>query len=358
MSGARQIDVARAAGVSQATVSTVLGNGADLGRISEHTQRRVREVAHDLGYRIRRQPVPAPGAVGHDAPPLLGVHTFERMLPTSESNYYFEFLSGIEEQAGLSGANLLLFTAASRDHGTRSVYHGGSNSLASAAGSLLLGHRANRDDLMRLSLEGYPFVYVGRRELPDHSISYVGGDYRNAVGGIVGDLVTMGHRRFGYIGEETRDETQTERWEGYRDALERFGLPIDPPVYAAPSTLSAAVVDSARDAGTTVLLVESLSLLRVLVALTALRGIQIPDDLSVVLLVDDSPADLAPLRTWATLQIPRREIGRQAVRLLMSEVAGSDGSIERQLVLPCTWTLEGSTGPPSSRAAAGGPHRG
>lgn len=43
-------DVARAAGVSKATVSAVLNNKADTARISPTTQRRVREAVQHLGY--------------------------------------------------------------------------------------------------------------------------------------------------------------------------------------------------------------------------------------------------------------------------------------------------------------------
>ncbi|MER6924639.1 substrate-binding domain-containing protein, partial [Streptomyces spiralis] len=105
------------------------------------------------------------------------------------------------------------------------------------------------------------------------------------------DLVAMGHRRFAYIGEAERHEPQTDRWEGFAAALERFGLALPAPLYVAPQQLAGQWLDDALAAGTTVILVESVSLLVVLHAIVALRDLSVPEDLSVVLLVDHSPGE-------------------------------------------------------------------
>jgi transcriptional regulator with XRE-family HTH domain len=145
----RQADVAKAAGVSQSTVSMVMNGTADLGRISAGTQRRVMDAARRL-------------------------HTFEPIFPTSSRDYYFEFLRGIEEQAAAEGCNLVLFTAAPDESGVRRIFADDTNGLRQAAGSLLLGHHADREDLARLAYEGYPFVYVGHREVPGASAATTG----------------------------------------------------------------------------------------------------------------------------------------------------------------------------------------
>jgi len=340
-SASRQADVARAAGVSQSTVSMVMNGTADLGRISVDTQRRVLSAARRLQY----EPTGQRRAAVRATPHLLGVHTFEPIFPTSSRDYYFEFLRGIEEQAAAEGCNLVLFTASPNDEGVRRIYRDDTNGLQQAAGSLLLGHHADRDDLARLAAEGYPFVYVGHREVPGAEISYVGGDYRTATGQIVDDLVALGHRTFAYLGEETRDEPQVDRWTGFAGALERFDLPVPKPVFDHPSGLTTGWLDEALTAGTTVVLVESVSLLRILLAMARLRGLAIPGDLSVVLLVDDAANDLGPA-SLATLQIPRNAMGRRAVRLLTNLLTDPDGDYDRQILLPCAHSLEGTVGPP------------
>ena len=239
----RQADVAREAGVSQSTVSQVLGGGGDLTRISPETQRRVISAARQLRYRPSAQQRRA--VERRQAPLLLGVHTFEPIFPTSARDYYFAFLQGIEEQSGVEGCNLVLFTAARDEGGVRRIYRDDVNGLGQAAGSILLGHRAHMDDLARLAADGHPFVYVGRREVPGADIAYVGGDYRSTTGRILDDLVAMGHRTFAYLGEAVRHEPQADRWAGFSTALDRFGLPVPRPLYVAPDQLARAASSQA-----------------------------------------------------------------------------------------------------------------
>jgi DNA-binding LacI/PurR family transcriptional regulator len=181
--------------------------------------------------------------------------------------------------------------------------------------------------------------------VPDEEICYVGGDYRAATGHIVDDLVAMGHRRLGYLGEAIRYEPQTDRWDGFSAALERFGLQAHTPAFTRPEELTAQWLDTALAAGVTAILVESVSLLRVLAAMIRLRGLSVPQDLSVVLLVDD-PGDGVGTGPWASLNIPRNAMGRRAVRMLTALLADPAGDHERQVLLPCTHTLENTTAPP------------
>ncbi|UWE10519.1 LacI family DNA-binding transcriptional regulator [Actinacidiphila bryophytorum] len=341
---ARQADVAREAGVSQSTVSQVLGGGGDLTRISPETQRRVISAARQLRYRPSAQQRRA--VERRQAPLLLGVHTFEPIFPTSARDYYFAFLQGIEEQSGVEGCNLVLFTAARDEGGVRRIYRDDVNGLGQAAGSILLGHHAHMDDLARLAADGHPFVYVGRREVPGADIAYVGGDYRSTTGRILDDLVAMGHRTFAYLGEAVRHEPQADRWAGFSTALDRFGLPVPRPLYVAPDQLAAQWLDDALAAGTTAILVESVSLLVVLHAIAQLRNLSVPEDFSVVLLVDHTPGEAGP-GPWASMRIPRHAMGSRAVRLLTTLLTDPAGDYDRQILLPCTYALDATVSPPA-----------
>ncbi|WP_327002747.1 LacI family transcriptional regulator [Dactylosporangium sp. NBC_01737] len=341
--GSRQADIAREAGVSQSTVSQVLRGAGDLSRISPETQRRVLTAARQLRYST--SPQQRSTLQRRHAPPLLGVHTFEPIFPTSTGDYYFEFLQGIEEQASIEGCNLVLFTAARDEGGVRRIYRDNVNGLGQAAGSLILGHRAHRDDLARLAADGHPFVYIGHREVPGVEICYVGGDYRAATGRIVDDLVALGHRSFAYLGEAVRYEPQADRWDGFAAALDRFGLAVPVPAYANPDGLTAQWLDDALAAGTTAILVESVGLLRVLHAITSLRGLRIPDEISIVLLVDDPGGEVGG-QPWACMHIPRNAMGRRAVHMLTGLLTDPAGDYDRQLLLPCAHTLTRTVGPP------------
>lgn len=126
-------------------------------------------------------------------------------------------------------------------------------------------------------------------------------------------------------------------------ALNRFGLPA--PTFCRPEELTARWLDDATAAGTTAVLVESVNQLPLLAAMANLRGLSIPDDLSVALLVDDPAGDVGP-GPWAALHIPRNAMGRRAARLLTTLLADPAGDHERQIMLPCTRTLEATVAPP------------
>ena len=101
----RQSDIARRAGVSQATVSLVLTGRAAASRIPEATQERIREAMVELDY----VPNAAARSLRGGRNNLIGVHTFEPVFPVSPEDYYHEFLNGIEEEAVRAGLDLVLF---------------------------------------------------------------------------------------------------------------------------------------------------------------------------------------------------------------------------------------------------------
>src|SRR5699024_10404927 len=132
----RQADIAKAAGVSQATVSMVL-SGRESTRISEETRRRILGLSGSLGYSAN----PAARSLAGGKNRILGVFTYEPTFPIAGLDQYYPFLLGIESEAERLQQNLLLFTSASSDGAgsPRSIYADGVNQLGVADGSILLG---------------------------------------------------------------------------------------------------------------------------------------------------------------------------------------------------------------------------
>ncbi|MDF1477982.1 LacI family DNA-binding transcriptional regulator [Leifsonia sp. H3M29-4] len=337
----RQADIARAAGVSQSTVSLVLAGSGDLSRVSPATYARVIKAATDLGY---------DGPVMVTRPRSrrlqLGVHTFERVFPTRSSDYYTQFLTAIEEQAAIEGCNLILFTALHQPGGDHRLYAEGRNELRHASGSLLLGRSTDDDDVAKLIDDNYPFVYVGERTIEGRSVNFVGADYRTTTGQLTAELLGLGHTRIGYLGEPSRTPLQEQRWNGFLDVLTRFGLSAPTPSFLSPDELSAEWLDAQLRSGVTALLIEAATQLKVIETLAAIGGIGIPEQLSVVLLVD-VPADSPTTRDWAQLNVPRADMGSRAVQLLIEIIRNPTGSYERQVLLPCHYTLGATTGAPA-----------
>ena len=202
-----QRDIARIAGVSQAAVSMVLNGKADTHQLAKATQERIRETIDLLGY--------VPNINGRSLRGgrngLIGVHTYQAVFPVAPDDYFHEFLVGIEGAAVRAGQDLVLFASTERSDGTRRIFGDGGNRLRLADGAVILGVEPDAEDLKKLEAEGYPFVFLGRRDVVSASVPYITADYAGAVREIILQLATVGHRRVSYLGIGERFEAQQEQ---------------------------------------------------------------------------------------------------------------------------------------------------
>ncbi|RLK09593.1 LacI family transcriptional regulator [Micromonospora sp. M71_S20] len=337
----RQADIARLAGVSQATVSYVVNGRTDGPAIPDQTRDRVLAAARELGYVAN----PSARSLAGGANRLIGVYTFESMFPMDHHDFYYPFLVGIEAEAEAQGYDLVLFTSATTADGRRSIFRGHTSRLGLADGCVLLGKNADRDELVQLRDDRYPFTYVGRREIPGGRISYVAADYAAATGRVVDHLVKLGHRRLAQLGPRTPGEYSADRDSGLREASARHGLdgtgldcPIDD---AGPGT------DDVRRllaAGATAFVVhEPAAALRVRAILGEL-GLRVPADCSLAVL-NDPPGGIPEAADLTCFQIPRRGMGSRAVRLLLKQINDPRNAKPHTAVLRCTFVPGRTSGP-------------
>jgi LacI family transcriptional regulator len=330
----RQIDVARLAGVSPATVSLVL-NGRTGGnvRISPETRERVLNAIRELGYVAN--PVARSLAGGQNR--LLGVFTYEAIFPIQNQDFYYPFLIGIEEEATLLDYDLLLYTSTGGPDGRRSIYRDGINRLRLADGAILLGQEREKAELVQLAEEGYPFVFVGRRGIPVGTLAYVGADYVTATARVVEHLFALGHRSVAYLGVASTHESAQDREVGYHQAFQQAGFKVDPEWFQRlePQATTTAVIEKFLCCGVTAFVVEHDSAVQALYRAAEEIQLSIPADFSVAQLGDALSG--APLSVEVTgFTIPRREMGAEAVRLLTRILDGNDLPTQ-QVMLPCTF---------------------
>lgn len=341
-----QVDVARRAGVSQATVSLVISGGALGTQVAEGTRRAVLRAAAELGYTVNAVARSLKGGRNR----MLGLYTFEPVFPVGQRDFYFPFLLGVEEATAAYGYDLLLFSSATSD-GNRRIYAHGVNRLKVADGCVLLGRHLHRDDLAELAKEDFPFVFIGRREVPGVELSYVAADYVRATSDVVANLSRLGHGQLAYLKLTDDDQEPTrDRAEGFRQGLAEAGIPDDHVVVHPiqdPATITATVLEEWLAAGITALLVEPAEDDTAIVAVeraAAEAGIRIPRDCSVVLLGDPPFSDPAG-RDWTRFSLPREDMGREAVRLLLELLDAEDGDPRRTSV-GCTQVAGDSVAEP------------
>lgn len=328
-----QAEIARAAGVSQATVSLVVNGARADGQVSAAKRERVLQAIRDLGYSVN----PMARGLRGKGNRILGLYTFEPVFPVDEHDFYHPFLLGVEDAAAEQEYDLLLFTSAGGP-GARSVYANETNRLLKADGCVLLGRHMAREDLARLAREDFPFVFIGRREYDKVTVPFVGADYTGATRDLMLKLAALGHTRFLLLKDTHGGEPSADREIGFRQGIAAAGLPPERAEVLsldAPQELTARSLREVIDSGVSAILVEpneDQSIGHALETAAIEAGVSIPGTCSVAFL-GEGPASTAT-RIWAAFSLPRSEMGRRAVRMLVALLEGVP-DVETEVLLEC-----------------------
>jgi LacI family transcriptional regulator len=206
-------EIAELTGVSRSTVSRVVNNDS---RVSPATREKVWEAIQRQGYRPNLH---ARGlAAGRS-------NIVAAVIPGGISNiladpYFGVLLSGIASAADSRDRYVLLsLSDVDFKHRVDELAQQG------AVDGVIFSSSEEDEPLTRAFLNsGTPFVSVGRNR--DGRVSYVDIDNRAAARQITAHLLRLGRRRVATITGALVATAAQDRLEGYRDALEAFGLPI------------------------------------------------------------------------------------------------------------------------------------
>lgn len=333
-----QRDIAKIAGVSQATVSLVLNSApASAVRIPEETRQRVLKVIRETGYVAD----PAARRMVGGRNNILGVFTYEPAFPIEQANFFAPFLFGIEQAAQKLGYDLLLFTAAPVA-GERKKIFDESNRLRLSDGCIVLGLHFDREELHRLVAGGFPFVAVGRRDDAGGPVPYVGADYITATADLIRDARKLGHRKVAYIGPSDGPESLTDRWRGVIKGLGGR----QPTLHLSEGTGLDVLLREIAESGATLIvfteLADAIPFRRAALA----AGLDVPGDLSIIVLSRHVRSDETGTR-FTTYAVPREEMGRRAAEMLVAML--EDTGKAEQILLACERTEGETVGPPKKR---------
>ncbi|MEV6543144.1 LacI family DNA-binding transcriptional regulator [Streptomyces sp. NPDC051665] len=337
---ATMVDVARSAGVSVATVSHVLN---DTRPVLPATRQAVLTAIEELGY--------TPNTLARS---LVTSRTRSIGLAVSAiSNPYFtEILQGVEAGALEQGYSLLIADPHDDPEHERTVVQllherrvDGMIVAPSAAPDALVAY---------LGRHSVPTVFLDRMvEAPSDDappVDQVCAENVEPTAHLVTHLTGLGHRRIGLVAGLPGLSTTRERITGYRHGLAAAGLPYDERLLTYGDSESAAAERATEKllslaAPPTALVTANNAM--TIGALRALRerGLSVPGDLALCCFDDFAWADLFEPRLTAIAQ-PSKEIGAQAVRLLLDRLASPDRPA-RVLRLPCAFVHRTSCGCPT-----------
>jgi len=326
------MDVARAAGVSTATVSRVLnGNGA----VAPALQDRVREIAQNLGY----IPHAAARALASQRSKIIGA-----VIPSLENQNFALGVFALQKRIGEAGYTLLLACS----------YYDQEDELkqvraliADGIAGLMLVGRSHSPALYEL-LEKERIPLVNGWTVDQHH-PYVGFD-NVAVGRRIAEyLLDLGHVHFGMITQMTQhSDRAADRIMGVRTALRARGLElrhehlIEMPhkiiegQMAMRALMQGPVRPTAVICGTDLLAVGAL-------AEAHEAGIDVPGELSIAGIndIEFSSFTTPPL---TTMRLAADEIGTRSAEYLLAHIEGRP--VSSQNIVPTDLIVRGTTGRP------------
>ncbi|WKB55747.1 LacI family DNA-binding transcriptional regulator [Eleftheria terrae] len=361
-------DVAKAAGVSQSTVSLALNDVRDIS-LSEETRQRVRDTAERLGYQLPSTRAkagaergPASRRAGHS--PLI-LYVVDEI---STSPHPVVSVDGASDAAWQQGATVAVTTLRS------------DSARESAALDSLLSHPAivgviystifTRQVQVPDRLAAVPTVLLncyeaalpappspGRRPageppLPTSPRSCV--LPAEVAGGhsATEHLIEAGHRRIAFINGESWMDAARDRLKGYRRALASHDLPFEPALVregdwqvGSGYEATLALMRQPRPP-TAIFCANDLMAAGSLEALRQLR-LAVPREVS-VMGYDDQEIAQHTHPALTTLVLPNYEMGRLAVETLLDE-HGQAASRHRTLKVEGRLVVRDSVGPPGRK---------
>jgi LacI family transcriptional regulator len=339
-------DIARLAGVSRSTVSLVIN---DDRRISDETRRRVQDIIRKSGY----EPNVLARGLARRRAGVIAVNV-PRVASHVFSDYYFsEAISGIGDTLAAHGDRMLIEMVSDQyiqDGAHLKLFREGRIDGMLLVGTLTTDSyildlaRLYRVLLVNSSMEGVPGVradnYQGALEMMRH-------------------LVSLGHRRIGFISGIEITTVGFDRSRGFRDGAKEAGLSLSPDLCLDGNFSE----ESGHQAGarfldlparpTAIFAANDMMAIGCLKA-AAERGLSIPRDLTIVGGDDVTLASYVRPRL-TTIRQPMFDIGREATEALFQlpswrdrRPVAPDGRMPPAptKVIPTELVVRESSGPP------------
>jgi DNA-binding LacI/PurR family transcriptional regulator len=329
-------DIARMAGVSHSTVSRALQNSPLVNRA---TVEEIQRIAHEVGYRASAV---ARGLVTRKT------RTIGVVVTTISDPFVSEVVSGIERAANDHGYSVFLADSNADPTREQNVAH--SFAERRVDGIVVTSSRVGALYTPLLSKMGVPIVLINNQHPGEFVYSVM---IENLQGSrkATDHLIGLGHRRIGYIGDRYGHQSDTERFAGYREALELSALPFVPELVVhgdgkpEGGGLAMNTLLSLREPPTGVFCYNDMTALGALHAIR-MHGLQVPADVSLIGFDDLFFATyISPQLT--TVRQPMRQMGQLAFESLLPLMSGEKpaGSIK----VPAELIVRESTAPPRTK---------
>ena len=316
-------DIARIAGVSNATVSRALSGSHEVG---EETRNRIRRICDELGY--------TPNTVARSMV-MRRTNLIGLIVPSLDNPFMSEIANYAEMRVRERGFNLMVCGTSYQTNLERNAF-----SLLTGRqvdGILFVPATEESAKLVRPFTAKTPTVYLS--DIPSGTDeTFVSIDNHLGMYQAVEYLYALGHRKILYLGCRHNSNTHHLRLAGYLDACEKHGIAPEV-VY---SDFSRSSIQSGYQLGRfrfrekepcTAILCPSDTLSIGVMRAADEAGLRIPEDIS-VMGFDDISLSALPRIGLTTVSQPKKELTDVAVDLLLEKITTPSLKARQRLLSP------------------------
>jgi LacI family repressor for deo operon, udp, cdd, tsx, nupC, and nupG len=309
-------DIARIAKVSHSTVSRALQNSS---LVNAETAEKIRKIAKESGYRASAV---ARGLVTQRT------RTIGLVVTSVADPFASEVVSGVEQAANDHGYSVFLADSNADPEREKNVVQ--SFAERRVDGIVVTSSRVGALYLPLLSEMMVPIVLVNNQH-PGAFVHSVMIENLEGSRKATNHLIELGHRRIAYIGDQFGYQSDTERFAGYRQALEEAGIPVESDLTVCgdgkPEEAMKATEQllALKNPPTAIFCYNDMSALGAMRTI-ALKGLRVPHDISLVGFDDLFVASYTqpPL---TTVRQPMRRMGLLAMESLFKLMSGEDSAV-------------------------------
>ncbi len=194
------------------------------------------------------------------------------------------------------------------------------------------------DIFLQLKKDKVPFVLIDKF-IEGLDCNFVGVDDRAGAYEAVSHLIGLGHKRIAYISGAKNASTNKGRLQGYEEALRDNNITLEPELTAGDGWLEEDGYKAGRTLlelapekrPTAIFAVNDLCAFGVLQAIKE-KGLKVPEDVALIGFSDVKAASIATV-SLTTVRQPTREIGKQAVRILLEEIENRTSDMKTKKVI-------------------------
>lgn len=327
-------DVAKAAGVSVATVSRILNHKPD---VAEGTRIKVEDAINKLGYARSTQWQQLTTGKSR----VISLH-----FPNTEANVNqvsFDFITGATTACERRDYRLHLITRSLDESDLLDLYRSNKSD-----GTILMKVQLHDSRVDFLRQQQLPFVMIGHTE-NNSGASFIDYDFEAAMQIALNHLVALGHRNIGYVSAMPAQHNQhgptVRALQGYKNSCKQLGLPL---LYYETNQslqhvrLATAYMLHEHPEITAFITIREMVEAAIYGAAQDL-GLRIPDDISVIGLTNPQGSELTSPALTA-LDFPAWSMAYEAGNMLIDQLEEINTE-PKQILREPTLTVRASTGP-------------